>query len=83
MSDDLIARLHIIAYECYEQHGPDRWVTAVEEAADRIERLEGFLAKMIWDCDHDGPEDFCGKDRCACEAIMPVLGEYDVGEYDA
>lgn len=46
MSDDLIARLHIIAYECYEQHGPDRWVTAVEEAAAALEAAERQLAEL-------------------------------------
>lgn len=74
MSDDLIARLHIIAYECYEQHGPDRWVTAVEEAADaleaaeaRVKDLETMVDKLLNHC----PEGECGE----CSEIVCPYGD--------
>jgi hypothetical protein len=72
MTDNLVTRLR----ESHFLDIAEAW-DLCDEAADRIERLEGLLIKLIWDCDYDGPEDFCGKDRCACKVIMPVIGDYD------
>ena len=43
MTNDLAAHLRIIANECEEQHGPDRWVNVTRQAAGRIQQLEAAL----------------------------------------
>jgi hypothetical protein len=50
---------------------------AILAMKERIKELRATLSDIIWDCPHDGPEDWCGDDYCPCKQAFEALEKED------
>ena len=74
MTDDLVKRLrehtiHLDAWGKEAIHDAD----IVEEAADRIEKLEAALLEMLSKCTWQKREQWCGSMGCHCQIARKAL----------
>jgi len=78
MSEDFVKRLreHAIHLDAWSKEAiPD--ADLVEEAADRIEKLEAALWEMLEKCTWAKREKWCGSLDCHCQIARKALGEND------
>ena len=74
MSKDLVERLqdHVIHLDAWGKEAiPD--ADLVEEAADRIEKLEAALREMLEKCTWAKREKWCGSLDCHCQIARKAL----------